>query len=31
VLQTRDRYKLRAWNDPGSAMHRFTLHRIRET
>ena len=27
----RDRQKLRVWNDPGSAVHRFTLHRIRET
>jgi hypothetical protein len=31
ALQTRDRYKLRDCDDPGSAVHRFTLHRIRET
>jgi hypothetical protein len=31
ALQTRDRYKLRASDDPGSAVHRFALHRIRET
>ena len=31
ALQTRDRRRLRARSGPGSAMHRFTLHRIRET
>jgi len=31
ALQTRDRYKLRVCDDPGSAAHRFTLRRIRET
>src|SRR5208282_3333602 len=42
ALQTRDRYKLRVWDDPGSAVHRHSaskthvnalmaLHRIRET
>jgi len=30
ALQTRDRYKRPVWNDPGSAVHRFALHRIRE-
>jgi hypothetical protein len=29
--QTRDRRTLRVCNDPGSAVHRYTLHRIRET
>jgi hypothetical protein len=31
ALQTWDRFKLRACDDPGSAVHRFTLHRIRDT
>src|ERR1700724_4653433 len=31
ALQTRDRNRLRTRSDPGSAMHRSTLHRIRET
>jgi hypothetical protein len=31
ALQTRDRYELRVWDDPGTAVHRFALHRIRET
>jgi hypothetical protein len=31
ALQTRDLYELRVWDDPGSAVHRFALHRIRET
>jgi integrase/recombinase XerC len=31
ALQTRDRRKHRAWNDPGSAVQRFPLHRVRET
>jgi hypothetical protein len=31
ALQTRDRHKLGVWNDPGSAVHRFALHRVRET
>jgi hypothetical protein len=36
ALQTRDRRELRFWQrhihgDPGSAVHRFALHRIRET
>src|SRR5580704_10761331 len=31
ALQTRDRYELRVWRDPGSAVHHFVLHRIRET
>ncbi len=31
ALQTRDLYKRRFFDDPGSAVHRFTLHRIRET
>ena len=35
ALQTRDRYKLRVWNGPGSAVHRsriaLTLHRVRDT
>ena len=29
--QTRDRYKLGAWDDPGTAAHHFVLRRIRET
>jgi hypothetical protein len=29
--QTRDRNGHRAQSDPGSAVHRFALHRIRET
>jgi hypothetical protein len=31
ALQNRDLRKLCACNDPGSAVHRFTLHRVRET
>jgi hypothetical protein len=36
ALQTRDRYGLRPWNGPGSAVHRSaltrsTLHRVRDT
>ena len=31
AAQTRDRTRRRARSDPGSAVHRFTLHRIRET
>jgi len=31
ALQNRDRRALGVWNDPGSAAHRFTLRRIRET
>jgi hypothetical protein len=31
ALLTRDRYKLGVCDDPGSAAHRFALHRIRET
>jgi len=31
ALQTRDRRKRGVCNDPGSAVHRFALHRIRET
>jgi hypothetical protein len=31
ALQTRDRYRLGVCDDPGSAVHRFALHRIRET
>jgi hypothetical protein len=31
ALQTRDRYELRVCDDPGSAVHHFVLHRIRET
>src|SRR6202171_1496746 len=31
ALQTRDRYELGVCDDPGSAMHHFVLHRIRET
>src|ERR1700731_2301082 len=30
ALQTRDRYILGVWNDPGSAAHRFALRRVRE-
>ena len=30
ALQNRNRTKLRAWNDPGSAEQRFALHRVRE-
>jgi hypothetical protein len=30
ALQIRDRSELRVNNDPGSAVHRFALHRIRE-
>jgi hypothetical protein len=31
ALQTRDRYERRVCDDPGSAVHRCALHRIRET
>jgi hypothetical protein len=31
ALQTRDRYERRVQSDPGSALHRFALQRIRET
>jgi len=31
ALQTRDRYKHRVWDDPGTAAHHFVLRRIRET
>ena len=31
ALQTRDRSTLRVWNGPGSAAHRFALHRVRDT
>ena len=31
ALQTRDRYELRVYDGPGSAVHHFVLHRIRET
>src|SRR4029077_5922341 len=31
ALQTRDRHRRGVRSDPGSAMHRCTLHRIRET
>ena len=31
ALLTRDRYNLRAWNGPGSAVHHFVLHRVRDT
>ena len=31
ALQTRDRCKLGVQSDPGSAVHRFALHRVRET
>jgi len=31
ALQTRDLCKCRVCDDPGPAVHRFTLHRIRET
>jgi hypothetical protein len=30
ALQTRDRNKHRAWNDPGPALHHYVLQRIRE-
>jgi hypothetical protein len=30
-VQNRDRYELGAWNGPGSAAQRFTLHRARDT
>src|SRR5579863_3607276 len=30
ALQTRDRNRRRVYNDPGSAVHRFALHRVRE-
>jgi hypothetical protein len=30
-MQNRDRHVLGVWDDPGSAAHRFTLRRIRET
>jgi len=31
ALQSRDRYTFRVWNGPGSAVHRFALHRVRDT
>ena len=31
ALQTRDRYTHRLRDGPGSAVHRFALHRIRDT
>jgi hypothetical protein len=31
ALQTWDRNKFRVWDDAGSAVHRYALHRIRET
>ena len=31
ALQTRDLHERRALDDPGSAVHRFALHRIRDT
>src|SRR3990170_4268738 len=31
ALQNRDRYKVGTCKGPGSAVHRFTLHRIRDT
>jgi hypothetical protein len=31
ALQTRDRCIRRVCDDPGSAVHRFALHRVRET
>ena len=31
ALQARDRSKLCPCNDPGSAVHHFVLHRVRET
>jgi succinyl-CoA synthetase beta subunit len=31
ALQTRDRYGRRVYEGPGSAVHRFALHRVRET
>jgi hypothetical protein len=31
ALQNRDRYKFGVGDDPGSAAHRFTLRRIRQT
>ena len=31
ALQTRDRHKFRSCNGPASAVHRFTLHRVRDT
>ncbi len=31
ALQNRDLRRRRVWDDPGSAVHRFALHRIRET
>jgi hypothetical protein len=31
ALQTRDRHKRGVRYDPGSAMHHFVLHRIRDT
>ena len=31
ALQTQDRYELGVCDDPGSAVHHFVLHRIRET
>jgi hypothetical protein len=31
ALQTRDRHETEIFCDPGSAVHHFVLHRIRET
>jgi hypothetical protein len=31
ALQNRDRCGRYAWDDPGSGVHHFVLHRIRET
>src|SRR5262249_3180281 len=31
ALQTRDRYEFRVSNGPASAVHRFALHRVRDT
>jgi hypothetical protein len=31
ALQNRDRRAYGAWNGPGSAVHHFVLHRVRDT
>ena len=31
ALQNRDRQTFGAWDDPGSASHRFALRRVRDT
>jgi len=31
ALQTRDRYEHRVCEGPGSAVHRYALHRVRDT